>query len=400
MKIAICTDNFFPELWGIQDSVAQIAIELAKAGHEVRIYAPKAVKNDFIVGTLPISEIDLGNNISIKRIYSVKFPLSPTLQSRVVLPLGNIYRDLKVFRPDVMHIHTFFGAGLEGLMSAKKLKIPVVGTNHWAILEFWAYVWFFKGLFEKYSGTYVSWFYQHCLFVSAPSQSVIDEMHRFWLTCPTEVISNPIDTELFSPLSPETRLQLKTTLKLSNHTLIFASRLAKEKKIHVILGAIAIVKETFPDVLFLMAGHGSYHPELEQIVKTTGIQKQVRFVWSLNKKELAKLFGASEIFCIASTSETQNMALMQAFACGIPAVGVASRALVEYIHPQENGLLVPPDDPNALAEGIIELFSNPTCTQEMGKNARKYAQIFSSATIATIWQQRYQEIVRNCRKNM
>ena len=70
------------------------------------------------------------------------------------------------------------------------------------------------------------------------------------------------------------------------------------------------------------------------IAKELGIEKNVRFTGFLDMPELAKYYRASDIFAIMSTAETQSLALMQAFASGLPAVGASAHGLKEYLKPE------------------------------------------------------------------
>ena len=67
MRIAIFSDNFYPELSGISDSVIALSKELAKRGHFVHFYAPRYSAAEFAKSNLPTREIDLGPQVSITR---------------------------------------------------------------------------------------------------------------------------------------------------------------------------------------------------------------------------------------------------------------------------------------------------------------------------------------------
>ena len=80
---------------------------------------------------------------------------------------------------------------------------------------------------------------------------------------------------------------------------------------------------------------------------------------------------------------------MQAMAAGLPVIGVKARALPEYIN-NKNGILVEPDDSEALAKKIIFLFKNPRKRKILGDGARKFAFNFSSESIAKAWEKIYE----------
>ena len=389
MKIAIFSDNFYPELSGISDSVVALAKELAERGHEINFYVPKYAPKDFKKLNPFAKELDLGNKIKIIRLFSFSYPAA-TGQSRLVIPSGLSLASIKEFKPDVIHSQLFFGVGLEALLAAKINKIPFIGTNHTAITEFARYApikakWF-KNLMLKYA----VWYYNRCKFVTAPSQAVFDEMAEYGFRRPHKVISNPIDLKIFRPRMDDREggAATRKEFNLSENTVVYAGRLAAEKNIDVIIRAIALAKEKVPTINFAMAGHGIAMESLKNLAKELGVEKEVKFLGTLDKQMLAKIYRASKIFAIASTSETQSMTLMQAFGCGLPAIGVKARALPEYIN-QRNGFLVEPGDYKTLAEKFVFLFKNPIERQALSMGALEFIQNFSAERIAGAWEEIY-----------
>ena len=387
MKIALITDNFYPEIGGIQDSVMLLARELGARGHVVRIYAAKPREEDFAVAHLPVGEIDLGASVSVERVPAISVP-SPTQQSRLVIPTFSRWRRLKAFAPDIVHTHGFFGLGLEALRVKRALRVPLVGTNHWAISEFGTYTILNASLFARMSIGYVVWYYNHCSFVSGPSESVLTEMAAHGLTAPHEVVSNPIDTKIFRPVSSEDAVKLKKKLGFSGHVFIYAGRFGVEKNIDVLVRALLHVCKEIPTATLALAGHGSDRPRLESLARNLSVADRVRFLGTLSKRDLAEAYQASEVFAIASTSETQSMVLLQAMNCGIPAVAVKWRSFEEYV-PADTGLLVTPGDSKAFAAKLIALFRDSERRSRMGQQAALFAQKFSAESIAEHWENIY-----------
>jgi glycosyltransferase involved in cell wall biosynthesis len=118
MRIAIFSDNFYPELSGISDSIIALSKQLARRGHFVDFYVPKYTKENFAAAKLPPTEIDLGKNIKVHRFNSFPYETG-TGQGRFVIPDG--FRSITIFRshPDVIHTQLFFGVGLEAIFAAR-----------------------------------------------------------------------------------------------------------------------------------------------------------------------------------------------------------------------------------------------------------------------------------------
>jgi glycosyltransferase involved in cell wall biosynthesis len=383
VRIAIFTDYFFPELGGIQDSIAALSRSLGGRGHQVCIYAPRYGRRDYRRVGEPERERWLGDNVRMRRRMSVPFP-SSTRQSRVALPsparMGA--------RPDLIHVHSFFGVGLEGVLRGAVLGIPVVGTNHTTIAGFGPHI----PISVERASAYVIWFHNRCDYVTAPSQSVFAELGPNRLRRPYRVISNPIDTTMFRPARAGEREALRARLGLTKPTITYAGRLGPEKNIDVLLRAVALLSAKNVDIELSIAGHGSHEPILRKLAAQLRIEGQVRFHGTLPQNELAELLRVSDTFAIMSTSETQSMVLLQAMASGIPVVAANRRALPEFVSPA-NGALVDPHDPAGLARTIDDLLATPEQLRALGASGRRLAEGYGIEAVTDEWETLYRSIV-------
>ncbi|MDP2709056.1 MAG: glycosyltransferase [bacterium] len=378
MKIAIFSDNFYPELSGISDSIILLSKELDKLGHKIDFYVPECKRGGEM-------ELNLGQNIKINRLFSLPASFVGD-KARLVLPV--LFRPTyKKFKADIIHSQLFFGVGLEALALAKFFKIPLIGTNHTSITDFvsGAYV-------KNQSLKYATWYYNRCDYVTAPSQSVFDEMGSYGFNRPRRVISNPVNMEIFYPLKD--KLKFKKKLKLSEPTIVCAGRLSAEKNIQLVIKAFARAKRKIKDINLAIAGAGKRDAELRRLAGKLGVSNQVKFLGSLSHAKLAELYNAADIYAIASTSETQSLTLMQALACGLPAVAVKARALPEYVN-DKNGFAVKPGDEKAMAEKFILLLENQKMRENLSNGAVVYAQQFSAPKIAKKWESLYGEVIKN-----
>jgi glycosyltransferase involved in cell wall biosynthesis len=389
MRIAMFTDYFFPELGGIQDSVATISRALARRGHQVDICAPRYGKRDYRRIGAPPRERDLGAAVRIRRRASLPFP-STTRQSRAALisPLGWTSLALDG-RPDLIHVHSFFGIGLEALFNAACLRLPVVGTNHTTVAGFAPLL----PMSVQKASAYVAWFYNRCDCVTAPSRSVFEELHGAGLRRPRRVVSNPIDTELFRPPCAEERAELRARFGFDSFTVAYAGRLGPEKNVAALLRALAAIPPGAARPTLVLAGHGSQEPALRNLAAEMGIAASVRFLGTLPQSRLAALLRAADTFAIMSTSETQSMALLQAMASGLPVVAADSRALPEFVTPA-NGALVDPHDPRAVAAALRALAATPDRCRRMGQAGRAIAERYGIETIADEWEQLYRSVLQ------
>jgi glycosyltransferase involved in cell wall biosynthesis len=380
------TDYFFPELGGIQDSVATISRALGDRGHHVDIVAPRYGARDYRQVGAVARERDLGSNVRVRRRASLPFP-SSTRQSRAawLSPLGWAALAGRA-KPDVVHVHSFFGIGLEALLASACLGVRVVGTNHTTIAGFGGHI----PVSVERAAAYVSWFYNRCDWVTAPSRSVFEELGT--VCRPHAVVSNPIDIELFRPLCHGEGDALRARFGLSGPTITYAGRLGAEKNIEPLLHAMALLRDQGVAAELAIAGHGAHEPILRALAAELRVADRVRFLGTLAQNELAQLLRVSDSFAIMSTSETQSMVLLQAMASGVPVVAAAARALPEFVG-REHGVLVEPQDTVGLAGALAELLADPARRRRMGDAGRRFAERFSVETVTDTWEALYRSVV-------
>ncbi len=391
MRLGIFSDNFYPEISGVADSILLLGRELAARGHEIFFYVPRYSRRDYQIVNLKPSEATRETNIKIRRFFSWPF-VGGTQQGRLFIPGPKTWQQVARDNLDLLYVQDPFGTGWLALKAARKLKIPLLGTNHTAVTEFIKINIPGTKLIKKLALKYYAWYYNHCALVTGPSQWVYDSLRPAGFARPYQVISNPLDFKIFSPVSAERQLDLKKELGFSDQTITFAGRLASEKKINIILQAVALVKEKIPNINFALVGNGQDLKLLTQLATTLEIKESVKFLGRLDQAKLAQIFQASEIFVTASTSETQGMTVLQAMACGRPAIGVRSGALPEYIN-NYNGLIVEPDKPEALAAAIEGLLNDAARQKSLGVRAFQDVQSFSREKITDRWENIFQELI-------
>ena len=395
MRIAIFSDNFYPELSGISDSIIAFAKQLAKQGHTVDFYVPKYGEKNYRAINKPYEEIDLGPNIIIHRFHSFPYK-TDTGQGRFVIPTGLRAIGMSDNPPDVIHTQMFFGVGLEAIFAARFLKKPLIGTQHTAVKEFLKYSPVRSDWTDSLILKYVNWYYEQCNMVTAPSNSVFNEMISLGFKhASMQAISNPIDIDTFRPL--KNRVALKKKFGFNDQTLVYAGRLSDDKHPEVLVKALAIAKKSVPDAMLAFAGKGAAEESLKQLARTLKIESSVKFLGFVDQPTLCEIYNAAEVFGIASTSDTQSLVMMQAMASGIPVIGVNARALPEYIN-KDNGFVVEPNNEKAFAEKLVYMLNNPKIAKKLGTGGRKYAEQFSEASITAKWEAIYETAIKDYNK--
>jgi len=152
------------------------------------------------------------------------------------------------------------------------------------------------------------------------------------------------------PELPElpTREQARSELEVEGSVLAFAGRLGPAKALEVALAALVELEE----VTLFLAGDGPERASLEFLAAELGLGERVRFLGAVGRREVLELFRAADVSVLSSAWENFPHTLVEALAVGTPVVATAVGGVPEIVRDGENGLLVPPGDPAALAAAL------------------------------------------------
>jgi glycosyltransferase involved in cell wall biosynthesis len=400
MKIAIFSDNFYPEISGISDSVILLGKELAMLGHDIHYFGAKYSAGDFAKANLPNQELDMGANVHFHRFWSLPFLGSPTGQSRIVIPFGLRCLKFRKEKFDIIYTQSPYGMGMEALLMSRLLGIPLIGTNHTPITEFTRYIPLSNPLFDWLGLKFVAWYYNRCKFVTAPYAGILDEMKRYGLKRDSIELSNPIDLKNFIAPTIEEKKELKIKYALSGQVILYTGRIAPEKQVDVIISAMPEVRKIFPEAMLAITGIGNAENDLKALAKKLGLEDSIKFFGRVDDESHVELYQASEIFVVMSIAETQCISMMKAMSVGIPSVAADAWALPNYLGRDESrGFVVPVGDTKALTEKIIYLLGNPEQQKILGENGKTYVSQFSALAVAEKWEGIYKNALKAHIKN-
>ena len=200
------------------------------------------------------------------------------------------------------------------------------------------------------------------------------------------VIPNGVDTTRFRPRSAE---ECRRAVGESQDAplIVCVSRLSPEKGVRFLVHALHVLRAQVPTVRLALVGDGPDRAELEQLVRTFGLEQHVRFAGNVPHEQVASWFGAATLACMPSLREGHPNAAMEALACGRPLVASAVGALPELLR-EDLGLLVPAGDTAALAEGLeralgmswnAETIAASVAQASWSGAARQYVQVMDGA---------------------
>jgi glycosyltransferase involved in cell wall biosynthesis len=159
--------------------------------------------------------------------------------------------------------------------------------------------------------------------------------------------------------------------------LCFAGRLTAPKALGVALEAVAQV----PEVELALAGDGDERAALEAQARQLGLDGRVHFLGSLPREEVLTLLRSADAALLSSAWENFPHALVEALAVGTPAIATEVGGVREIVTDGENGLLVPPGDPAALAGAIRRFLDDADLRARLTAAAAPSAERFSAERI-------------------
>ncbi|HEU4520883.1 MAG TPA: glycosyltransferase family 4 protein [Thermoanaerobaculia bacterium] len=142
------------------------------------------------------------------------------------------------------------------------------------------------------------------------------------------------------------------------------------KGVDVLIRAAALLRDAAQPVRIVVAGEGPQRVELERLIADLGLQDAVHLIGKQPHPVIAKLMHRCSLFVLASRFETFGIAALEAMACGKTVIGTAVDGILEIVEDGENGFVVPPDDPSALAGAIHVLLEDKPLRERLGAAAR------------------------------
>jgi glycosyltransferase involved in cell wall biosynthesis len=166
------------------------------------------------------------------------------------------------------------------------------------------------------------------------------------------------------PALPE-RGAARARFGLETPSLAFAGRITRQKALGVALDALGRVD----GVSLVVAGDGPDLDEVRRDASERGLDGRVRFVGSLAREDVLALFRAADASLLSSSWENFPHTVVEALAVGTPVVATEVGGVPELVRDGENGLLVPPGDPGALADAIRRVVAEPGLRERLAEAA-------------------------------
>ncbi len=180
------------------------------------------------------------------------------------------------------------------------------------------------------------------------------------------VLRNGVDLELFRPVD---RTLARSKMAVDGYVIASVGNLIPEKGHDLVIRTLPELS----DAILLIAGKGPYQRELEALATSLNVADRVRFLGSVSQTILCTLYSAADCLVLASVREGWPNVLLEAMACGTPAIASNVGGVPEIISKAEAGRILSARTEQAVLASICELRANPPCREV----TRAYAEQFS-----------------------
>jgi glycosyltransferase involved in cell wall biosynthesis len=162
---------------------------------------------------------------------------------------------------------------------------------------------------------------------------------------------------------------------------------------------IMLQREPESKPCFVLAGKGPLEAELKSLIARLGLESHFELRGHVGtRQELVELYRKADMFVLPSHHEGMPTVLLEALATGLPVVSTGVGGALEVIIDRENGLLVPPADPQALAEALLTMTHDEELRRRCSANARRTVEErFSWEAVARRYLQVYQSALEAAR---
>ena len=366
LRVTMFTNNYLPFIGGVPISIERLRRGLEHLGDSTQIVAPRyrdqPSHEDAVVRVPSLLAMGEKREFRLANIF-----------------LARIRKQVRAFRPDVIHLHHPFWLGSLGLFMARQLRIPAIYTYH-TRLEHYAHFVPLPGMLFRnlISHALIKRFANRCDGVIVPTYSTEEYLRMIGVTTPTFVQPTGIEYERFQAVKPADVEALRKKLRLSNEKVfISVARLSNEKNIDFIIEAIdRLRQESDVPFRFLMIGDGHQRDRLQKKIDSLELGSHFTLVGAVQPEEMALWYNLGDAFLFASKSETQGMVILEAMSAGLPVVAVRSSGIEDVVRDGLNGYKTPENQARWI-EKARQLLENDDLRTELSEKARAFAADYS-----------------------
>lgn len=382
MNILMISDVYFPRVNGVSTSIQTFTESLLAQGHTVTLIAPEypeKTEDDF----------------TIIRIPSKKLPFDPEDRLMSKRAIKKMLPELSRQQFDLVHIQTPFVAHYAGVYLAENLGIPSVVSYH---TYFEAYFekylpWLPSGLLRKVARKYSASQCNKVDGIVSPSSQMLNKLREYGATTRASIIPTGLKLENYDKVDVN-GFRNKYGIREDETVLLYVGRVAHEKNIPFLIDVFVEVLEHNSDVKFVIAGEGPAQKALINRAAVLDLEEHIVFVGYLDRQtELIDCYKSADLFVFSSETETQGLVLLEAMACGLPVVSVASMGSKDVLVDGQ-GCLIADLEIQDFTDKVQSILTDLAYAKQLSDSGREYVQRWSAADKAAEMLAFYEMVIK------
>ena len=273
---------------------------------------------------------------------------------------GRLYRFLRKENIHLLHTH-LYRANILGRPIGRAAKVPIILSSQQSI-DGW------KRFYHFWLDGWTSRFARYIIANSQAARKVLINRERISKR-KIRVIYSTIEASTLS--FQANRAKVKKNIGLKDNTIIIGciARLHPEKGVQYIPAIGQKLKRRIPHRKLLIIGDGPLRKRLENQIADLGLSENILFLgW---REDVGDLLSIMDVFFLPSQEESFPRAVLEALTMGRPVVATDVGGVGEIIQDRIHGLLVPPRNPDALAQAILRMLENRKEAREMASRGRR-----------------------------
>ena len=389
MKIGIFTDTYNPVTSGVVTSINMLEQELKKRGHEVYIFTTS-------------KSVQPNENQTLYMLNSIPLLIAKQYKNRIATFYSReIAKQIKEIGLDIVHTQTEFSVGAFGKIISRKYDIPFIHTYHTMWEDYVHYISPIKGRnirLKRLARTFSRAFVRKAECVITPSNKTAKYLkykcnvkNKPIYIIPTGIDIAPFKSSNFT-LEEKNKLKESLGIKQDEKIILFLGRVASEKSIDILMDAMPSIFKDHPNYKFLIVGDGPSKKSLEEQAKKLNIENNVIFTGKVPWNEVPRYYNLGDVFVNASITETQGLTFIEAMAAEIPVVAKYAPNLSEFIHNNQNGILVKKN--SDFKKAIVDVIENKKLKETLIKGGNETAKEYSIEVFGDKLEMLYSEIIK------
>lgn len=384
MNVALFTDVYLPTKNGVVTHVHELKLGLEKRGHTAYVVTsrnPGYEDEDPGVLRLPSVKVPfLGKGMEIRQ------AVAPPLM------VNNWLSDKKI---DIVHTHSEFLMGLAGKKAARHLGVPHVHTSHTMWEEYLHYLLGGKVVTPAIVHWAVRTFLEEAQALICPSIKSANWLSKILPDINVRIIPNGIDVERIAGIVPDAEqkalMRAEAGIRPDDFLLVFVGRIGHEKRVAELMGSAERAAWRNPKVKMMFIGDGPVLEILRQKARDSRSPGAFIFTGFMEWESVIKWYAAAQLFVTLSLSEVQPMTLIEARACGLPAIVRRDDSYLGLVTDGETGCVV--DDDAEATERILRLAANPSELGGLSRTCTETAGEISITRTSSMMEALYREVV-------